>query len=43
MWIETDIGTLEIVECANFRADGLLVIRGETREALEALRDRYLP
>ena len=43
MWIETDIGTFEIVEYAHCRADGLLVIRGETREALEALRDRYLP
>ena len=43
MRIETDIGTFEIVECAHCRADGLLVIRGKTREALEALRDRYLP
>lgn len=43
MWIETDIGTFEIVEYTNHRADGLLIIRGETRAALEALRDRYLP
>lgn len=43
MWIETDIGTFEIVEYTNHRADGLLIIRGETQAALEALRDRYLP
>lgn len=42
MRIETNIGTFEIVEYARWRADGLLVIRGETQEALEALRDRYL-
>lgn len=43
MWIETDIGTFEIVEYAHHRADGLLIVRGETRAELEALRDRYLP
>lgn len=43
MWIETDIGTFEIVEYAHHRADGLLIIRGETRAELEALRNRYLP
>lgn len=43
MWIETDIGTFEIVEYAHLRADGLLIVRGETQAALEALRDRYLP
>lgn len=43
MQIEPDIGTFEIAECAHCRSDGLLVIRGKTLEALEALRDRYLP
>ena len=43
MWIGTEIGTFEIVEYAHCQADGLLIIRGETRAALEALRDRYLP
>ncbi|SEJ66289.1 hypothetical protein SAMN05216201_11398 [Pseudomonas linyingensis] len=43
MWIETDIGTFEIVEYALHRAGVLLIIRGETRAALEKLHDRYLP
>lgn len=43
MWVETDIGTFEIVDYAHGSADGLLIIRGRTLAELEALRDRYLP